>query len=69
MGSAEQSKLRQFEVCDEPRRVDHLARSAGAAGRDLKASDPLHEEVDRFLRDTRSVLVVGRLTKLVGRYT
>jgi hypothetical protein len=33
----------------------------------LKAFDPLREEVDRFLRDTRSILDIGRLTKLLGR--
>ena len=43
-------------------------RSKRAGGRDLKAFDPLREEVDRFLCDTRSALVGARFAKLLGCY-
>jgi hypothetical protein len=39
-----------------------------ARGRDLKAFDPLREEVDRFPCDARSILVGARLAKLLGCY-
>jgi hypothetical protein len=35
---------------------------------DLKAFDPLHEEVDRFLSGARSVAVVARSAELLGCY-
>jgi hypothetical protein len=38
-----------------------LLRPKRAGGSDLKAFDPLREEVDRFLRGTEIVLVVVRL--------
>jgi hypothetical protein len=43
-------------------------RSERTAGCDLKAFNSLHKEVDRFLRDTRSVVVVARLAELLGGY-